>query len=380
MNTRKIVIFNQDSGYLTVDVANTYFNNGWDVTLVYGKIRVSDRNLNSEIKTVRTIPYWRSSLLLRLVSWLLCYFHVALLILFRFRKNKFIFYSNPPFSYFASALSKNPFLIIIFDLYPDFLKSMGVKKENFIYRLWAKANKKYFDRALGIITLSNGMKSQIGEYLTVKNQGKIIVVPLWTASRNFRRVEQLNNPFIKQNNLLGKFIILYSGNMGIGHSLEILIDVAKQLRDYEDILFLFIGEGAKKNKLMDLAVESQLENVKFLGWQDPKILKYSLASGKISVVSLDSTVTELSIPSKTFNYLAVGSPILGIGKKDSELSNFITNNKVGWFFDDSDIEEICDTILEVFNNPTLQSEVSANAENTSKEYDYEIAKEYLLFK
>ncbi len=363
------------TGYLTVDVANEFVKKGWEVILISGKVNKTDRKLNNSIKQLNTVPYLRGNLIIRFITWFLCYIHVVLLILFKFRQYEFMFYTNPPFSYFAGKLVRSSFFIVVFDLYPDFLKTLGWNPKNWIFSIWANANRKYFAKASGIITLTEDMKSQIIKYSI--NPSKISVIPLWSGSQIFERIEHLENPFVIENNIKGKFIVMYSGNLGFGHSLDVLIKVAYELKECENILFLIIGEGAKKANLIEQAANYKLDNFKFLGWQDSDNLRFSLTSANISVVSLDSRATNVSIPSKTFNYLAAASPIIGIGSRDSELEKLILDNRVGLFFEHDQIGEIAGAIHNLYLNPELLKVYALNAQITSSKYDYNIAGKYL---
>ena len=306
---KKILIVNQNSGYLTIDVANAFQEQYDKVVVLYGMNRLTERNFHPDIKIQKTIAYNRTSFVKRLWTWVICTIHLFFLLLFKYRGYHVLYYTNPPMSYFNALFFSNPFSIVVFDTYPDALKLIGLSETSFVYRIWRRINQKVFARANQIITLSEGMKEQLRDYVDTK---KVKVVSVWSASDAFMPIAKESNLFLKTHNWIDKFIILYSGNMGIGHKLEVLIDVAKQLEEKKEILFLFVGEGTKKNTLIDLANKNELRNIHFLTWQDVATLPYSLAAGDIAVVALEPEATHSSVPSKTFNYMAVGATILAI--------------------------------------------------------------------
>jgi glycosyltransferase involved in cell wall biosynthesis len=166
--------------------------------------------------------------------------------------------------------------------------------------------------------------------------------------------------------------------MGISHKLEVLIDVAKQLEDVKEVLFLFIGEGTKKNTLINLCKKNKLENVHFMTWQDTETLPYSLAAGDLSVVALEPEATHASVPSKTFNYMAVGAPLLAIGSRGSELENLINNHEIGFYTTGEDSTEISGFIMDVYYNYEKRKQLSINSFSVSKEYNYALSKQYLF--
>jgi glycosyltransferase involved in cell wall biosynthesis len=372
--SRKILIVNQNSGYLTIDVANAFKDKYEEVVVMFGSNRVTSRNFHPDIKTQKTIIYDRSSAVKRLWTWGVCTVHLFFLLLFKYRGYHVLYYTNPPMSYFNALFFNNPFSIVVFDSYPDALRLIGIKESSLLYRLWKKVNKAVFSKAVQIVTLSEGMKEQLRNYVETK---KVKVVSVWSASDEFKPIAKETNPFLRKHNWIDKFVILYSGNMGIGHKLEVLIDVAKQLEDKKEILFLFVGEGAKKNALIDLVNKNELENVHFLTWQDADTLPYSLAAGDLAVVALEPEATHTSVPSKTFNYMAVGAPILAIGGAGSELEKLINQYCVGFYYDGSDVTEIKSFVLEMLINKNNAEQLSKNSFQAAKNFNQEIAVQYV---
>ncbi len=372
----KILIVNQNSGYLTIDVANAFITEYDEVVLMYGLNRVTERTLHPKVKVQKTITYNRTSTVKRLWTWGICTLHLGFLLAWKYRGYKVLYYTNPPMSYFNALLFSNPFSVVVFDTYPDVLKLIGINESSWIYKFWKFVNIKVFGKAVQIITLSEGMKGQLLNYV---NGDKIKVVSIWPASENFKPVTKNNNPFLKEHGWQDKFIVLYSGNMGIGHKLDVLVDTAEVLKDYKDILFLFIGEGAKKSLLQKIVKDKGLGNVKFLTWQSADILPYSLAAADLAVVALAPEATYASVPSKTFNYMSVGAPILGIGSEGSELEGLINSYKLGLYSKLGDIEIICNFLLSLRNeNKAIHKELVGNSLSASRLYNFYLANEYVF--
>jgi len=372
---KKVLIVNQNSGYLTVDVANAFGAHYDEVVVMFGLNRITQRDFDSKIKIQKTVVYNRKTALLRLLTWSLCTLHLFFLLLIKYRKHTIVFYSNPPISYLNALFFSNRFSIVVFDVYPDALKLIGVGEKNLFYTYWIKLNKKVFKQAQQMITLSDGMKQQLCNYV---ESDKIKVIPIWPGSNNFKPINKKDNIFLREHQWQDKFIIMYSGNMGLGHHLDFLIDLAVVLKSHEDILFLFIGEGAKKNSLQNLVKLNQLNNVKFLTWQTAAVLPFSLAAANISVVALEAGATHASVPSKTFNYMAVGSPILGIGNPNTELEKLIKQFQLGFYSEKDSIKEINEFVLELYHNNDLCAQYAQNALQASKNYTHELAKGYVF--
>jgi hypothetical protein len=373
--SRKIIIVNQNSGYLTIDVANAFKEEYDEVVVMYGLNRVTERNFHPDIVIQKTITYDRSSNIKRLWTWGICTIHLFFLLLFKYRGYHVLYYTNPPMSYFNALFFSNPFSIVVFDTYPDALRLIGIKESSFVYQIWKNVNKKVFNKAIHIITLSDGMKKQLSNYVAYE---KVKVVSVWSASDKFKPIEKKSNPFLKKYNWVNKFIVLYSGNIGIGHKIEVLIDVAKQLEEINEIIFLFVGEGAKKKTLIDLANKNKLSNVHFLTWQNAETLPYSLAAGDLAVVALEPEATHASVPSKTFNYMAVGAPLLAIGSSGSELEKLIIQYGLGFFSEGKVVSEIKDFTLEMLISKDKLRQLSQNSLQASRKFNFELAVHYVF--
>lgn len=369
----KILIVNQHAGYLTTDVANAFKDDYDEVVLMFGQKFDGERKLHPKIKIQKTFRYNRSTTAKRLWSWCVVTVHLFFLLCWKYRNHRVLYYTNPPLAYFNALIFKNSFGLVVFDVYPDALKLIGIRDSWFVYKIWKWVNKKVFTKAEVIITLSEGMKQQIEQYVSKE---KLKVVSIWHASEHLKPIPKELNPFLKSHGWVNRFIVMYSGNMGAGHKLDVLIEVAKELTNREDILFLFIGDGLKKDVLLKRTAEAHLTNVEFLPWQDATVLPNSLAAGDIAVVSLEPAATHASVPSKTFNYMAVGAPILAIGSPGSELEKLLLKYEMGIYTHGNDVSEIRDFILGLYHNQEKKRMLSKRSFAASKSYDHKLAHLY----
>lgn len=370
----KIVFINQSTGYLMIDIVNAFASQCKETALIAGSIKENERSLNPSTKVDKIVEYNRTSIFKRLLTWVWGTIQIYFKLLFKYRGWYVVYVTNPPLSYLLSLCLKNPFSVIVYDIYPDALTNIGIKKTNFLYRKWIKWNNKLFDKADKIFTLSDGMKKQLSSYT---DNNKIESIPNWSASNKLHPINKEENIFIKIHNLTDKFIVLYSGNIGITHNVEYIIEVAKKLKNDNDIQFLIIGEGGKKKILENNVTKYGLNNCRFLTWQSVEMMPYSLASADIAVITLNDDTASLSVPSKTYNLLAVGAPLLCIAPKTSELNNLVSEYNNGRCFDKEAIKEMTEYILEVNNNPTLKKGLSNNSLKASKQFTYKNAEQYV---
>ena len=370
----KIVFINQSTGYLMIDIVNAFASQCQETVLIAGSIKQDERNLAKSTRIDKIIKYNKKSSIKRLFTWVWGTIQIFFKLLFKYRGWHVIYVTNPPMSYLLSKFLKNHFSIIIFDTYPDSLRNIGIKKGNVIYNLWSKWNKKIFSKANNIFTLSEGMAQQLTTYTDREN---ITVIPLWAASESFKPIEKKDNPFVKQHNLHDKFVVMYSGNMGYTHNVDTLATVARELKDNSQIHFLFIGDGKKKNEIISFVKDNNLNNCTFLDWQPFETLPYSLASADLGVVTLNEETALTSVPSKTFNLMAVGSPLLCITTQQSEIAKIVDKYHNGFVCPATDVDKIASFIKNLADNKTLKQEMSNSSLVASKEFTYKNAEKYV---
>lgn len=372
----KIVLVNQSSGYLMVDIANAFADNYGEVVLMYGTLQSLDINLSDKVKHSRIISYNRKSGLSRMFTWLYASIQIFFRLLFIYRKYEVFYVTNPPMSYLISLFLRRPYSVLIYDIYPDALKNIGIGENNVLYRIWSLCNKKVFSSAKCIFTLSEGMRSRLIEYA---NPDRIHVIPNWSHSENFAPINKSDNPFIKQYNLQDKFIILYSGNIGYTHNVESIVEAAKLLSEEPGIQFLIIGNGAKKQKIVDMANAYGLNNCLFLDWQPQEMLPYSLAAADLGVVTINDKTSLLSVPSKTYHLLSAGVPLLCFASAESELSKLVSEYKNGYCFAYDDLQHIASCIIDLKNDHKKIKELSGNSLSASLHFTKKNAGKYVEY-
>lgn len=374
MEKRRTVLVNQSSSALMFDTVNAFVERGDDVALISGTFISDKERLNKSVKVTRIINYNKTSAIKRIFTWGIGTIQIAWHLLTKYRGWKVIYVTNPPMSYFCQKIVNNPFSIIVYDIYPDALRNIGINENHLIYKWWAKQNKKLFSKAKHVFTLCDSMSSALEAY-TEKN--KLKVVPLWVLDDRLKPIEKDKNEFAIKHNLQDKFVVMYSGNMGYTHSVDKLVDVAARMKDDNNIHFLLIGNGKKRPELEKRIKEESLTNCTILDWQPSDVLPLSLATADLGVITLNDDSAKVSIPSKTFNLLAVGAPLLCISPKDAEMCKMIEKYDNGACFTSEELTEIESFIRMLANNKDLKNKLSMNSIKASENYTRENAKLYL---
>jgi glycosyltransferase involved in cell wall biosynthesis len=271
--------------------------------------------------------------------------------------------TNPPILPFLGVFLKKVrgcrFCFLVHDIHPDVAVQIGKsKKDSIMVKIMSFITKTSLKGADRVIALGNDMRERI-ESKGVRPE-KILIIPNW-ADKSKIFPDTKNNDFAVEHSLAGKFILLYSGNLGLYYNLEDLILVAEKLKDISDLLLLFVGEGGKKAKLIELLETMALKNVKFLPYQSWDRYNQVLNSADIHIVTLSPGMEGISVPSKMYSYMASGKPIAGMISKKSDVGVLIEESDCGFRVDPGDIDGFCENIRMLYDNESERLRLGKNA-------------------
>jgi glycosyltransferase involved in cell wall biosynthesis len=372
---RSIVFINQATGYLTIDIINGFVKSSGfeEVALITGSVRVQDFDLDESVHRSDIIRYNRGAPTKKIFSWLIGTIQILWLLLTRYRKFEIFYITIPPFAYLLSLVIPNKFSILVYDVYPDILKTFKISPTNIFYRLWAKWNKILFRKCANLYTIGNGMKNLLEQY---SNADKIKVVPNWTGLNNLKPVGHSENTFRQEFMLKDKFIILYSGNIGATHNVEALLELAKLLKDEKDVFFMIIGRGERYDHIEKLIAKDCLVNCKILPFQKDNRLNEVIAMADLGVVILNDKSSTSSVPSKLYNLQAVGVPILGIAADNSDLAKHLEDHKTGSCFRANEKVDMVDFIRKIIADRNYHNLLKKNSMIAAKQYTIKNAANY----
>jgi glycosyltransferase involved in cell wall biosynthesis len=380
MSSAKYIYIVQVTRQLSIDILNNFAKEGKEIHLITGIVESNYEQLDPSIKVTRLIKHNTSSGFKRLFAWGIFTFISFFLVLFSNKKNELILVTTPPFiiflGLFFKKIRKQKYHLIIWDLYPDVLTNLGVMKESsFIIKIWRKLNVSCFGKADTLFTLGQHLSSAIKKY-TDKDP---VIIPNWTNSDFLKPVARQENPFAVKYKLTDKLVVMYSGNLGMTHDIESIVNTAALLKENTNIHFVIIGEGAKKTKIIKMVEEKKLENVLILPYQDKETLPYSLGCADIGVVTLSQGAENISVPSKTYYMLAAGSAILALSSKESELGILIENYQCGRVFDNADAKDIGEFILGLYENSGELNRYKVNSRTASLNFTPKNAELYYKY-
>lgn len=305
---------------------------------------------------VKYLPrYDRKSSSRRLLTWLRFTVMTAWLMLFVPRRVPIFGVTNPPFTPLLLVIYRRilgfRYGLLEYDIYPQVMNKMGmISERNFFYRLWYLWHRWALSEADIVITLAEIMASEL-QSMTKDGQISVEVIPTWTDTDWLKPLPKSENSFAIEHNLIDKFVVLYSGNLGATHAVETILDVAERLRTRSFIQFVIIGEGSKKAIVEEAIVTGKTPNIRLLTLQPKDRLPYSLSSADIAIVTLGEGYERLSMPSKTYDMMAAGNAILGISGSPSNLETILKCHNCGVNFSQNQVEAITLWIESLANHP-----------------------------
>ena len=119
---------------------------------------------------------------------------------------------------------------------------------------------------------------------------------------------------------LGKFVLIYTGAIGIANAMDVAIDAARLLQEHEDVLFRIIGEGPDKQDLVNKAKTYDLSNVEFVGKVPKDQVAEHLNNADVAFISWqDSRLYEFGVSANKYNdYMLASLPIISASNIDSD--------------------------------------------------------------
>lgn len=320
----------------------------------------------------------RRNLLLRFVNVVTLGLFTFLKALNSFKKGDLVLaVSSPPSSALitciASLIKGSRYTLLVHDAYPEVLSAVGLMREgSFVFSTIEFINRWIFKYASKIIVVGRDMQERYIE----KTNGldvPVVYIPNWGDVENIEPTDRLKNPLLDELGISDKFVVLYAGNLGRPNDVETVIAAADKLRDHPSVHFLFIGSGAKQKWLERSLVDLDLSNVAYIGQRPASEQEIFLNACDIAVVSLINKMWGVAVPSRTYNILAVGKPILGLIDKDSEVARMVIEDHLGIQTDPGDTDGLVSAILEMESKKNDLGQTGKNARRVAVEkYSHDI--------
>jgi colanic acid biosynthesis glycosyl transferase WcaI len=266
-------------------------------------------------------------------------------------------------------------VVLVHDVYPDVLVRLGVLRDgSALERGLRSILRRAYRGAAGVIVLGRDMKSLMARRFKIEPD-KVTVIPNWADCDEIFPMDRSGNPLLLSLGISDKFVVQWAGNMGRTHDLECLLGAAEILREHRHIHFLFSGWGARRAWLEAAVVRQLLPNVSLVPDQLRDGLSTLLNACDISAISFVPGMAGISVPSRMYNVLAAGKPLVASADEASELSVVIREEGVGWVVTPGDAAAMARAILEAQSDPERVTAMGKRARSVAEtKYSFEGSK------
>lgn len=245
-----------------------------------------------------------------------------------------------------------PFILEVRDLWPESLAALGVGNENSLLYGALQRIAAFLYRACDrIVVVTPAFEEHLVANWRVPRE-KISVVENGVDIDLFKpRAEAAEIRAVLQAE--NKFVVSYIGTMGMAHGLETMLGAAFRLQgSAPEILFLFLGEGAEKERIVSAAHDRGLMNVRFIAQQPrPRIPAYISASDVCVVPLRKSALFRTVLPTKLLEFMSCARPVI-VGV-DGLARKIVQDASAGIFVEPENASELANAILQLATNSEL---------------------------
>jgi colanic acid biosynthesis glycosyl transferase WcaI len=272
--------------------------------------------------------------------------------------------TNPPTLPFvimlACLLKRAKCIVRVDDVYPDVLHACDVySNQSVVYKVFDSLMSWLLKRADAMVVLGRDMQALVAS----KTDGsrEIRVITNWADVDQIRPDPEAGKAFLADHGLAGKLVLQWAGNMGYPHEVETLLDAMVKLADEPDVHWLYIGAGAKRPWLEQQAAAKGLQNVTFIGLL-PRSQQQAFLNGcDIGLSSLVAGMTGISVPSRSYNILCAGKPILAVGEPAGEISQLLMDKNVGWVISPGESAKIVTVVQQLLADRSVLVDMGKRA-------------------
>ncbi|MCJ8327994.1 MAG: glycosyltransferase family 4 protein [Campylobacterales bacterium] len=286
-----------------------------------------------------------------------------------FKKHDIIIATSPQFftTWSAWAINKirrKPWVFELRDIWPESIKTVGAMKEGRIIDILEKIELYLYKNSNKVIAVTDAFKTNL--ISRGIDSSKIEVVTNGSNTKLFKPREKDIN-LLRNLNLENKFVVGYIGTHGMAHSLDFIVNCISKVED-ENIHFLFIGDGAMKEKIVEIAKVKKMKNITFL---DPisknEVPKYlSICDVSLAPLKREDNFKSV-IPSKIFEASAMLKPtLLGV---EGQAEEIIKEYNAGLCFKPENEEDFLLKLYQIKEKNVLYKDLQKGCEKLALEYD-----------
>lgn len=272
----------------------------------------------------------------------------------------------------VSKLKKIKFCYWAMDLQPELAIAAGyIKKGGYLDKLMSSMANYIFKNA----DLTIALDKYMAEYINSKGieKGKIHVSTVWPVVESIYMGNRSDNPFRKEHKFGNRLVVMYSGNHSVMHPLNTLLKCALDLKNNDNVLFVFIGEGIRKNDVSVFKEKYGLDNIIQLPYQPREKIHLSLSSADFQVVIQGEKCIGITHPNKIYGAMYIGCAIIYIGPREGHIMDALEDCPNNIIVEHGEHEVLSEKInYFVSNIKEIESIGEINKIKAHKKYDKKI--------
>jgi glycosyltransferase involved in cell wall biosynthesis len=247
--------------------------------------------------------------------------------------------------------------LILRDIFPQNARDLGLMKNNFLFNYFRRVEKNLYQISDFIGCMSKANIDYIIAHNPVKKE-KCGLLPNW---KKIDKSTQQTIDFRKKFGLKKKFVAVFGGVIGIAQELDFMLRLAKIYKNRSDILFLIVGEGNQKKKLMETITRDNVHNVMMKERLPSHEFTQLVRQADVGLVNLNRNFTIPNFPSKTLDYFEAGIPVLAATDPNTDYGEFLEKEaKAGLWSKTGDLESYQDNFEKLFYNESLRKKMGEN--------------------
>ncbi len=298
-----------------------------------------------------------------------CFVLTATVRLLFVRTDRFWASTNPPFAPIwvaaIAAVRRRPFDVIVHDVYPEGLVAVGYLQErSLLAALWHGMNCWVYRRAARVVVLGRDMADLMRDSYGVPSD-RLVMFPNWSPFDQSRPPRLADSRLAHDLGLKDKFVVQYSGNMGLWHDIDTIVEAARIVADDPRIHFVMIGGGRRRQPAEQLGRRLGLTNITWADSRPRAELPDSLACSSVAVISQREQLVGIAVPCKLYGILASGRAVIAAVPERSEVAIVVLEEDCGVVVPPSDPGAVAAAIQTLATSP---STVTAMADRAFSAY------------
>lgn len=267
----------------------------------------------------------------------------------------------------AARMRGARFVFLCQDVFPEVARLLEDFQSQRLETVLQRISRSTVAAADRIIALGDTMKRRLVETKDA-DPSRIRVIHNWADCESIVPASK-DNAFARAHELVDKFVVMHSGNVGLSQGIDRLLAAGERLRHLQDLVIAIVGDGAQKTALETQVRERGLTNVRFFPYQPKSGLIDSFATADLFVVALKPGLAGFIVPSKLYGVLAAGRPFVASVEADCEVADIARAHDCGLVVEPGNVEQMADAIRTLYEDRPRAAAMAARARQAGLLFD-----------